>query len=373
MDSSVAEASNHLGINLYKLLAKENTNVFFSPFSISTALAMLFCGAENETAEEMRKVLGYEVANIKDEELKLCFQKLLDALDSNQESYTLNYANTVLSHKEFSVKEEYKSLLEDFFKALFQETDFINENEKAVKLVNEWVNEKTNNMIPKLLDSLDPSTVMIILNAVYFKGLWLHPFDEKSTFLQYFYNKGDEEELKQVDMMHLKEKFPYVEKESYKALQLPYKGDDISMLILLPNSKDGLSELENSLSSTFIQDIKQSMRERKVEVALPKFKLEYSKSLKEKFQSLGLNQVFNVGAHLNGINDSGNLLVSEIIHKAVLVVNEEGSEAAAVTAVMVMMCALTFDPEFIVDHPFMFVIYNNKNNLILFMGRVDEL
>ncbi|CAL1301183.1 unnamed protein product [Larinioides sclopetarius] len=373
MDSSVAEASNHLGINLYKLLAKENTNVFFSPFSISTALAMLFCGTEDETAEEMRKVLGYEVANIKDEELKLCFQKLLEALDSNQESYTLNYANTVLSHKEFSVKEEYKSLLEAFFKALFQETDFINESEKAVKLVNEWVNEKTNNMIPKLLDSLDPSTVMIILNAVYFKGLWLHPFDERSTFLQYFYNKGDKEEYKQIDMMHLKEKFPYVEKESYKALELPYKGDDISMLILLPNSIDGLSELENSLSSTFIQDIKQSMLKRKVEVALPKFKLEYSKSLKEKFQSLGLNRVFNRGAHLNGINDSGELLVSEIIHKAVLVVNEEGSEAAAVTAVMVMMCALAFDPEFIVDHPFMFVIYNNKNNLILFMGRVDEL
>ncbi|CAL1300767.1 unnamed protein product [Larinioides sclopetarius] len=115
---------------------------------------MLFCGTEDETAEEMRKVLGYEVANIKDEELKLCFQKLLEALDSDQESYTLNYANTVLSHKEFSVKEEYKLLLETFFKALFQETDFINENEKTVKLVNQWVNEKTNNMIPKLLDSL---------------------------------------------------------------------------------------------------------------------------------------------------------------------------------------------------------------------------
>ncbi|GIY29058.1 uncharacterized serpin-like protein TK1782 [Caerostris darwini] len=270
---ALANANNHVGVHLYKLLAEEGKNVFFSPFSISTALAMLHCGAQKETAEEMRNVLGYEIANIKDDELKF--------LDGK--------------------------------------------------------------------------------------------FDEKNTFLQYFYNKGDEEEYKQVEMMHLKEKFPYVEKESFKALQLPYKGEDISMIILLPNARDGLEELEKSLSLDFIQDLTKSMRKRKVEVALPKFRLEYSKSLKESFQALGMNRVFNSGAHLNGINDSDQLLVSEILHKAVLIVNEEGSEAAAVTAVMVMMCSLQFDPEFIVDHPFMFAIYNCKNNLILFMGRVDEL
>ncbi|GFT16642.1 uncharacterized serpin-like protein TK1782, partial [Nephila pilipes] len=359
---AVADANNHLGIHLYKLLAKEGKNVFFSPFSISTALAMLFCGAHNETADEMRKVLGYEIANIKDEVLKSCFMKLLNSLENHPDSYTLACANALMSHKEFSVKEDYKSLLLECFKAHLQEVDFATENEKAVKQVNEWVSEKTHNMIPELLDSLDPNTVMVILNAVYFKGFWLHQFNEKHTFLQYFYNNGDEENYKQVDMMHLKENFLYVEKGSYKALELPYRGEDISMLILLPNSKNGLNELENSLNSTFIQDLKRDMREKKVEVALPKFRLEYSKSLKQQFQSLGMNRIFSLGAHLDGINESKQLLVSEIVHKAVLVVNEEGSEAAAATAAMIMLCSLMMDPEFIVDHPFMFVIYNSKNN-----------
>ncbi|PRD22298.1 UNVERIFIED_CONTAM: Neuroserpin [Trichonephila clavipes] len=370
---NLAVANNHLGIHLYKLLAKEDRNIFFSPFSISTALAMLFCGAHNGTAEEMRNVLGYEIANIKDEELKSCFQKLVHSLESHPDSYTLVSANALVSHKEFLVKGDYKSLLLEYFKAHIQEVDFANENEKAVKQINEWVNEKTQNMIPELLDSLDPATVLVILNAVYFKGFWLHKFNEKHTFLQYFYNNGDEDNYEQVDMMHLKENFLYVEKESYKALELPYKGEDISMLILLPNSKDGLSNLENSLNSTFIQDLKQGMRKRKVEVALPKFRLEYSKSLKQQFQSLGMNKIFNAGAHLDGINDSKQLLVSEIVHKAVLIVNEEGSEAAAATAVVMMRCSLSMCPEFIVDHPFLFVIYNSKNNLIYFMGRVNAL
>ncbi|GFX55580.1 neuroserpin [Trichonephila clavipes] len=322
---NLAVANNHLGIHLYKLLAKEDRDIFFSPFSISTALAMLFCGAHNGTAEEMRNVLGYEIANIKDEELKSCFQKLVHSLENHPDSYTLVSANALVSHKEFLVKE--------------------------------------------LLDSLDPATVLVILNAVYFKGFWLHKFNEKHTFLQYFYNNGDEDNYEQVDMMHLKENFLYVEKESYKALELPYKGEGISMLILLPNSKDGLSNLENSLNSTFIQDLKQGMRKRKVEVALPKFRLEYSKSLKQQFQSLGMNKIFNAGAHLDGINDSKQLLVSEIVHKAVLIVNEEGSEAAAATAVVMMRCSLSMCPEFIVDHPFLFLIYNSKNNLIYFMGR----
>ncbi|GBN17513.1 Serpin B4 [Araneus ventricosus] len=157
-------------------------------------------------------------------------------------------------------------------------------------------------MISNLLDSLDPSTVLILLNAVYFKGYWSHPFKENATIPQDFYNKGDKNNCRQVDMMHIKDIFLYTKKESYKALVLPYKGN-ISMLILLPNSKRGLRELENSLSSTFIQDLEQIMSETKVEVTLPKFKLEYSTSLKEKFQSLGLIRVFNSGAHLNVIND----------------------------------------------------------------------
>ncbi|GBN20088.1 putative serpin-like protein TK1782 [Araneus ventricosus] len=371
----VAEATNHFGMNLYKILAKENTNVFFSPFSLSTAVAMLFCGAQNETAEEMREVLGCEAANIKDEELKFCFQKPLDALGGKRAYYTLECANALVIHKEFPAKDEYKSLLKDNFKALLREADFVNETVEAVELVNEWVKMKTSSMIPKSLDSLDPEAVLIILNAVYFKGLWLDPFKQQYTYLQDFYNKGGKNNCpREVDMMHITETFPYTKQESYKALELPYKGRDISMLILLPDSEDGLSELENSLSSTFIKDVKQSMSSTEVRVALPRFQLEYSKSLKEAFQSLGLNRVFRSGAHLNGINDSDELFLSGVNHKAVLVVNEAGTEATAVTYEVLTGCSTTMEYEkFIVDHPFMFAIYTARENLILFMGRVVEL
>ncbi|GFS78384.1 uncharacterized serpin-like protein TK1782, partial [Nephila pilipes] len=245
----VADANNHLGIQLYKELTKDGTNVFFSPFSVSTALAMLYSGTENETAEEMRSALGYEIASIKDEDLKFCFQKLLNSLESNPDSYNLACANSVLTEKKFSVKEDYKSLLTEFFMAYFQEVNFANESETVVKLINEWVNEKTHNRIPKFLESLDPATVMVILNAVYFKGFWLEQFDERDTILKKFNNKGEKNNFKEVDTMHITKKFPYVENETYKALQLPYKGGDIAMLILLPNLNNGLDELENSLNS----------------------------------------------------------------------------------------------------------------------------
>ncbi|KFM58370.1 putative serpin-like protein, partial [Stegodyphus mimosarum] len=322
---AVAQANNHLSVNLYRVLSKEDGNVFFSPFSLSTALAMLFCGSKSSTSQEMREVLGYEVANIPDENIKSSFQQLLSVLEKTPDNYILCYANSLLSQKDFNVKEEYKTVLEESFKALLMEVDFVHESQNVVSQINNWVKDKTNNMIPQLLDSLDPATVLVILNAVYFKGNWLNKFNEKATFLQYFYNKGMEDNAVQVDMMHLKESFPYLENESFKAVQLPYKGEEIAMLILLPKSRNGLEEVENKLSSNFIQDFKQNMRKMKIELALPKFRLEYSKSMKNAFQELGMKRVFECGADLSGINDSKQLNVSEIIHKAVVVVNEEGS------------------------------------------------
>ncbi|XP_054713872.1 intracellular coagulation inhibitor 2-like [Uloborus diversus] len=371
-DLVVTEANNYLAVNLYRLLANEKQNVFFSPISVSAAMAMLFCGAKNETAAEMRSVLGYEHANIEDETISTLLSNILSSIEDGSEHYTLTMANCLLSNSDFKVKNEFKSLLCNSFKAKIAEVDFQNEKE-VLDEINRWVNEKTSGKISSLLDSLDPMTVMVLLNAVYFKGNWLHEFPKESTDLQCFYNHGEKNDAKEVNMMHLKAKFSYTENESYKALQLPYLGNEIAMVVLLPNAMDGLESLERELTPSMLNDLKRKMRSTKVEVALPKFKLEYLKPLTEYFQKLGLNKVFQCGADLGNINDSKNLLVSEIMHKAVLDVNEEGSEAAAVTAVVVVGYSLSFDPEFIADHPFIFVIYNTKTNLILFMGKVEEL
>ncbi|GBM96517.1 Serpin B4 [Araneus ventricosus] len=368
---NVAEANNYLGLNLYKLLSKEKGNVFFSPFSLSAAFAMLFYGAEKETAEEMRNVLGYKIANIEDQELKSSYQKLLDEIEKSPDSYTLTTANSVVSQSKFPVRKEYKSLLNDFFKAYLWEVDFAREIEKSIQLINEWVSSKTQKMIPKLLKSLNPATVMVLLNAVYFKGFWLNQFSKEKTTLEKFNIRGEKKNYKKVEMMHIKERFPLLRNQSYKALELPYKGGDISMLILLPNLANGLKDLESSLSYNFLQDLKQNMRETRVNVAIPKFKIDYSKSLKDAFQNLGVRKVFNFEAQLGGLSEeSAGLYASDVIHQAVIEVNEEGSQAAAATAIPI---ARSLPPEFIADHPFMFVIYNTRNNLIYFMGRVEEL
>ena len=247
------------------------------------------------------------------------------------------------------------------------------ENEKAVNKINDWVKEKTNNMIPKLLQSLDPSTVLVLLNAVYFKGTWMKQFSKEATFAQKFYNRGVEEKAKMVEMMHKKDSFPFYEEETFQALQLPYAGEEIAMMFLLPREKNGLDKLERMFSPSFLEDLKQKLWKQKVEVSLPRFRLEYTKSLIPYFSELGVKRAFSRGAELTVASDCPDLAVSEILHKAVLEVNEEGSEAAAATMVGVMLCCLVMEPEFVADHPFAFVIYNTKTDLILFMGRVHEL
>lgn len=370
---SAAKAVNHLGVSIYQKLASEGKNVFFSPLSLSSALAILFCGAKNETSKEMRHALGYNSANIKDEEVESCFRCLQSTLDKSPDSYLLTSANVVFSQNDFAIKHAFKVLLEQSFNAMVREVDFRNKSVEAVQEANNWVKEKTKGMIPNLLESLDPDTVMVILNAVYFKGFWLHTFQKHDTYSKNFYNKGLEKNVKPVDMMHIKEYFPFVANKSFKALQLPYKGEEICMMILLPNNRTGLSKLESKITPDFIEDLNAELCGCEVDVTLPKFRLEYSKSLKGQFQNLGMIRAFYRGANLGNINDSPDLLVSDIAHKAVLVVNEEGSEAAAATAVTIRATCFRETPEFVADHPFLFLIYNAEKNLILFMGKVEEL
>ncbi|XP_042901041.1 intracellular coagulation inhibitor 2 isoform X1 [Parasteatoda tepidariorum] len=374
---ALSRAINHLGFLLYQELVKKEKNIFFSPLSLSSALSMLFCGTRGSTAKEMRQVLGFEEADISDDKVKHYFQLLLASLGKAPDSYTLSCANVVLSQKDFSVKQEFKNLLLESFKALTLEVDFARETAKVLQQANDWVKERTNGMIPQLLSVLYPDTVMVLLNAVYFKGFWQNQFRKEATKPQTFYNKGLAENAKEVQMIKLKEPFLFAYSGTYKAIQLPYKGDEISMLILLPSDLNGLNKLENEVSSDFILNLMTKMYKQNVNVALPKFRLEYSKSMPKNFQNLGVTEIFVPGANFDGITDSRGIFVSDIIHKAVIEVNEEGSEAAAATAIVMARCAAPRRnvpvPEFIVDHPFLFLIQNTVTNMILFLGRVDEL
>lgn len=370
-DDFLIQGNNQLAINLHKAFARDGKNAFFSPVSISSVLAMLLYGSRGKAESELRKCLGY--VNIANDVLLKTFRSFISSLNNFPDDYSASYANSIVIQKDFDVSEQYTSDLRIFFKALCLQADFAKESAAAVDQINNWVKENTNNMIPRLLESLDESTVMVLLNAVYFKGFWLKQFKEKSTFMQYFYNNGIEDDAPLVEMMHMSESFLWVEKESYKVLQLPYKGEEIAMLVFLPKSREGLHEMEDLLTPNFIPEIKKEMHKEKIEVALPKFRLEYSKDLKGTFQELGVKEIFQSGADFGGISLCKNLFVSHVLHKAVLEVNEEGCEAAAATAAVIMCRAMNFTPEFIADHPFSFVIYNIMNDLILFMGRVTEL
>lgn len=174
-------------------------------------------------------------------------------------------------------------------------------------------------------------------------------------------------------MMHQTDRFGYTEKESFTVLQLPYEGKNIAMMVLLPRSLDGLEELHKQLTPELLKELKKELRPLKVKVALPKFRFEYSKSMKNILQKLGLRKVFESGADLGGMSDYNDLSVSDVVHKAVVEVNEEGSEAAAVTAVVMSRRCIMHVPDFIVDRPFLFAIHDTKNDVILFLGRIDEL
>ncbi|CAL1283563.1 unnamed protein product [Larinioides sclopetarius] len=370
----IAEASHRLALNLLKALAAgQPGNVCVSPLSLCNALSMLRCGARGHTASEIAEVLGLGLGGIPEQDIEASFGHLLSSSDQATSAYTLDCANAAVLRQDFPVKDDYKDILEKSFHAKLIQADFAEDLQAVVDSINKWVETKTRGMISQLLDSLDPLTVLVLLNALYFKGTWKNQFPESATHPQVFYNAGVEANAKEVDMMHLKEEFGYAELMDYSALQLPYRGDAIAMLILLPNSLDGLEEMEKDLTPDFVRNFKEKMRKRKVRVSLPRFRIEYSKSMKETFQELGMRKAFEEGADLSGISDQADLSVSDVVHKAVVEVNEEGTVAAAATAMKIQCRRMVIEPEFIVNHPFLFTIYDTRNNANLFMGRISEL
>nr|XP_042900248.1 uncharacterized protein LOC107439748 [Parasteatoda tepidariorum] len=377
----LAHANNDFGLKLYQRLADESSkNVFFSPLSLSAAFGMLFYGARGYTANELRIALGYERANLPSELVHSSFKQFLaDTVPENNEvnpEYTLNLANAVLLAKQLNLVPQYKSDIQKLYNAIVQDVDFVKDAENINQGINTWVKAKTNNKIQSLFDKLDPSVIMVLLNAVYFKGTWKTQFQPEKTRPQKFYNGGSENGAKEVSMMNIKAKFPYTEVDDFQALELPYKGENISMIVLLPRQRDGLSSMEKSLTLEKLALIQRQLYRTTVVVSLPKFKIEYSKELSPDLYAIGAKSMFSAGsADFSGMTLDKNVFVSQVLHKAVVEVNEEGSEAAAVTGIVSNRMRPLFDvtPEFIADHPFMFAIVDRRSTMVLFAGRINDL
>ncbi|GFU40894.1 leukocyte elastase inhibitor [Nephila pilipes] len=368
-------ANNEFAFNLLRKI-NDSQNVFLAPFSISQVFGMLFYGARGDTAKELRNALGYQKADLPNNLVHVSFNLYMKEVLQNRNSsngYDLNTANAIFVNQNFPLCFKYRKEVQDLYEASIRELDFANDAGQSAEEINDWAKQKTNGKIDKILDHMSPSTLMVLLNAVYFKGIWKVPFDPRRTSENAFYNNGMTSQRKMVPMMSMTNRFFYTRFEDFQALELPYKGDRISMLILLPGQPDGLQALEHSITPEKLSDILEKLHISKLRVLLPKFEFQFEKDLTQNIIALGANRIFRPGeADLSGMTSNPGLLVSKVIHKTVVQVNEEGSTATAVTKVHVSRSS---PREFVVNYPFLFVIVErgSKSNMILFLGRVNVL
>ncbi|MFA6215572.1 MAG: serpin family protein [Patescibacteria group bacterium] len=369
------KGNDEFGLNLYTKYKTKDGNIFFSPYSISSALAMTYEGAKGQTAAEMQKVFGF-LADPTDR--RSSFAKIYNDLNAKNEDYQLNTANALWVQKDFPFLADYLNLVEKYYGGKATNLDFINQTEQSRQTINQWVEKKTNNKIQNLLPqgSVSGDTRLILTNAVYFKGTWLFPFEKSSTQKKDF--QLTPTNTVTVDMMQLYgKKFNYSETNKLQALEIPYKGDKISMLILLPKNND-LAYLENNLNLKNLNEWKTSMNSEKVTVFLPKYKFDTKYDMAQDLTQLGMPTAFNCSlADFSGMTGKTDLCIDQVIHKAFIEVDEQGTEAAAATAViMKTSMAGPTQPEkiyfFNADHPFIFLIQDKQSGNILFLGRVSD-
>ena len=372
----VVAANNDFAMDLYGQIRSSSAgkNIFFSSFSVSSALAMVYAGAKGNTKTEMANVLKFSGINTNN--VHVGFQKLFKAFNDPTNNYTLSVANAFFGRKGYPFLQTYLTIVNQYYYALLKNLDFAGNPEASRKFINDWVADNTNQKIKNLLSqgSIDGSTAAVLVNTIYFKGLWKTPFKVKETVSSSFHLATRKTMM--TKMMNLAGKnFNYAEVSSLscKILELPYAGDEVSMYILLPNSINGLAALESQLTSAKLNTAISMMFSTKVDVSIPKFNMTLKVQLKKMLMAMGMNDLFR-NADLSGIDGTHDLVVSKVVHKAYIDVNEEGTEAAAATAVIIRLTS-TFQPKkktFKADHPFLFFIREKVTGSILFSGRVVE-
>jgi serpin B len=378
---AAARDNNAFAIELYGQLRSQSGNLFFSPESISTALAMTYAGARGDTAAEMAKTLHFTLPPGR---LHPAMGALLRDRNAAHDGYQLKEADALWVQQGYSLLPEFLKLNKDNYEAGLNQVDFKGATEASRQTINVWVEQRTENKIKELLTPgiLSPATRLVLTNAIYFKGDWEKQFKKEDTKDEDFHLFAAQ--AIKTPLMHMEGGFNYFDGGSFQALEVPYKNKELSMIILLPKAMEGLSAFEQSLSPANIQQFLEQLRSAgKVIVSMPKFKMEAKFGLGDTLIAMGMKKAFDRNmADFTGMasrktmqRDGSlyNLYISAVIHKAYVDVNEEGTEAAAATAVGVR-AGRTGRPRppiiFRADHPFMFLIRDNRSGSILFIGRV---
>lgn len=348
----------------------EGENVFISPISISTALSMTYQGAQGNTKDEMGKVLGY--GDMDDETLRESYREFLKYLVAMDPEIDLNIANSIWYREGEAIEEEFLEVNREVFDALVEELDF--SDEEAADIINAWIEDATEGKIEEMLDGPIPGNViMYLINAIYFKGDWTVPFEEEQSFDAIFNASSGEQQ--EITMMRRNGSVEYGEGEDYQTVRLPYgEKENTAMYVILPKDEGrDINEFLGTMDEEKWQDIRGSVSSSDdVELQIPRFEMEYGiKSLKNALIRLGMEEAFDMYANFDGIRPG--IFIEDVLHKAVIEVNEQGSEAAAATVVIVAESAVMDPPSFIADRPFLFVIANEEADSILFMGKVQSL
>jgi len=369
--TSLSDAMNDFSFNIYKYISNEsNDNIFFSPYSIFVALSMTYEGARSDTAEQMKNILGFE----QNDEVSLCsFGRIYNLLNIDTE-YILNTANALWTKKDYPFLETYLSFIDNYYMGKATDLDFT-DPAKAAEIINKWIEENTGGKIEDMLSSADisPGTVLILSNAIYFKGLWLYQFNIDDTVEREFkISTGETIDVPTMVSINSDVLFNYSETENLQLLELPYKGDAVSMVILLPK-ENNINGIEKKLNQENLSNWMNSMYPTKLDIYLPKFTFKTEYNLKNILIDMGLDIPFSFNADFSGMNGFGGLYIEKVLHKAFVEVNEEGSEAAAATTVHVLETAIPGPVTvFNADHPFIFLIRHKETGTILFMGEIDN-
>jgi serpin B len=377
---AVADANNRFAFDLYSRLAKDReytgSNIFFSPVSLSSALAITYEGARGKTAEEIQSVFYFPE---NDSSRRAGFSDLNAGINNGDSSYSLHTANALWAENTYPFLTEYISTAERFYGAKTTNLDFKGHPEDSRITINSWVENKTEDRIKDLIPAgaIDPLTRLVITNAIYFKGDWMKQFDKnQTTDAEFRMAPGITVKIPMMQRTDEDAEYQYAENNDLQMLSMPYEhttGKKLSMVVLLPKA-DNLSTTEASLSADTLSVLQQSATSRRVMVYFPKFNLKTRYSLPDTLGVMGMPTAFTDNADFSGMDGTKNLLISDVIHQAFVDVNEEGTEAAAATAVVMKLAVAPANPEpvpvFRADHPFIFLIQDDETGAILFMGRV---
>ncbi len=365
---------NNLGISLYNQIADEELgeNIFLSPLSISLALAMTHGGAAGKTADEIGDVLG--LVGWSGEKIYSANGELIERLGAEMEDVRLDIANSLWCRKGLDFDPLFLERTREYFGAEARSLDFSSQN--APRIINGWVSEHTEGMIDEIVSSIDPLSILFIINAVYFKGAWDEEFDASETREDDFHTAGGD--IKRVDMMHQSGTYRYYRGEDFQAVRLPYGGGRMSMYLFLPDSTSSLGEFHRPRKGIDWDCCMRRFSNRKGSIALPRFRAEFETGLQEILECLGMVKAFDRNeADFSGLTGGspGEIWIDEILHKAVIEVTEKGTEAAAVTSVIFMGAASISaeEPfEMVFDRPFFFAIRDDETGMILFMGSIAD-